>query len=94
MNLNKKTDVNHNIGFYTELKEKTNKTTMKKYKPNQNEFQFKSAIPPKIIICFNCHREREFDGYIFRLVRVCADCRTESEVLTTRKRFERREAKR
>ncbi len=24
MNLNKKTDVNHNIGFYTELKEKTN----------------------------------------------------------------------
>ncbi len=48
MNLNEKTDVNHNIGFYTELKEKTKKTTMKNNTRNQIEFQFKSVIPPKI----------------------------------------------
>ncbi len=75
----------------------TNQLTMSNSTRNQSEFQFDSAIPPKVfqtINCFNCHNERELDGYIFRLVAVCADCRTESEVLITRKRFERRRASR
>ncbi len=53
--------------------------------------------PPKVfesINCSNCHNERQFDGYIFKLVPVCAECRTEIEVQITGKRFERRRANR
>ena len=84
---NEKTAVYHNDGSCTEFNEKT---TMSNNTRKQLEFQFDSAIPPKIIICFNCHREKEFDGFLFKLVEVCGDCRTESEVQITGKRFERR----
>jgi hypothetical protein len=79
-----------NNGFNKINKQLTMTNSTQKTEIKQSKLNF--GNPPEIIICFACHREREFDGYIFRLVRVCADCRTESEVLITRKRFERRRA--
>ncbi len=64
-------------------------------KPQLN-FNFGNQ-PPKVfqtITCHDCKESREFAGYRFALVAVCDCCRIESEVLITRKRFERREAKR
>ncbi len=70
-----------------------NHNNMTKYKPKTREFQFNSPNPPKIfetINCFKCHNERQFDGYVFKLVPLCADCRTESELKTLANRIERR----
>ncbi len=46
--------------------------------------------PPKVIICFHCKRETEHDGYVFKLVEVCRDCRTESELKNLANKIERR----
>jgi len=72
----------------------TNFNDQKKYTKSKlkTQLDLNFGKPPEIIICFACHHEKEFDGYLFKLVEVCRDCRTESEVLTTRKRFERRRA--
>jgi len=85
-----KTAIYHNGG----LNIRTIAMTNNKTKTEKTQLNFNFGNPPKIIICFNCHRETELDGYLFKLVPVCVNCRTESEVLITRKRFERREAKR
>ncbi len=68
--------------------------------PTRNKFQldlFVTERPEKVfptIKCHNCKNERELDGYLFKLVEVCRECRTESEVQITGKRFERRRANR
>ncbi len=70
-----------------------NELTMINLIPTQNKFQFNSVNPPKVfelINCNNCNNERQFDGYVFKLVPVCADCRTEAEVQITRNRIGRR----
>ena len=45
------------------------------------------------ICCFECKQRAEIDGYRFRLVPVCRDCRKEREVETVGNRFERRHKK-
>ncbi len=45
----------------------------------------------KTIQCFECNTRAELDGYRFRLVPLCHDCRTKREVEITRNRFERRQ---
>ena len=85
---NKKTAVVVNSGLNNNFNDQKNYTKSdEKTQPNLN-----FGKPPKIINCFSCHHEKEFDGYLFKLVEVCRHCRTESEVLITRKRFERRRA--
>ncbi len=44
-----------------------------------------------VIQCFECKRQAELDGYRFRLVPLCACCRTEREVEIVNNRFERRQ---
>ena len=59
----------------------------------KTQINFDFGSQPKVfqtIICHICHTERELGGFVFRLVGVCDECRTECEVLITRKRFERR----
>jgi hypothetical protein len=65
--------------------------SMRKYKSNTNTNQDNSPLgfvlpelpfphPPKTletINCFCCERKRDLDGYLFKLVPVCSDCRTE-----------------
>ncbi len=46
--------------------------------------------PPKVIICFHCKRETEHDGFVFKLVEVCRDCRTSSELKNLAAQIERR----
>ncbi len=43
------------------------------------------------IQCYECKEFDELDGYRFRLVPLCRDCRTEREVEITGNRFERRQ---
>jgi hypothetical protein len=62
---------------------------------HRNKFQLELFVTeqPKIlrvIHCSNCSNERELDGYVFKLVPVCADCRTESDLEILSKRIERR----
>ena len=47
----------------------------------------------RIVECFECHLTAELDGYRFRLVPVCACCRTVREIEVTGNRFERRNKK-
>jgi len=47
--------------------------------------------PPEIIICFACRHETELDGFVFKLVPVCAECRTASELKHLSNRIARRE---
>jgi hypothetical protein len=94
MNKNEKTDVCYNIGFNTELNEQTNKNTMNNNNRIQEKKQFVFNIgsrPPKVIICFHCKRETEHDGFVFKLVEVCRDCRTSSELKNLANKIERRE---
>lgn len=56
-----------------------------------NEPQPKQPRILGIIACFDCKRQAELDGYRFRLVPVCACCRTEREVEIVNNRFERRQ---
>jgi FPC/CPF motif-containing protein YcgG len=90
MNQNEKTATLQSDGSNIRTITMNNNNTNHEIK--QPNFSF--GKPPEIIICFNCHREAELDGYLFRLVPVCFNCRTESEVLITRNRFERRRAAR
>ncbi len=69
------------------------KPTMNKDTSKQSEFQFNSAKPSKVfqtIHCHNCHNERELDGFVFKLVEVCAACRTASELKNLANQIERR----
>jgi hypothetical protein len=43
------------------------------------------------IQCYECKEFDELDGYRFRLVPLCRDCRTVSELEITANRFERRQ---
>jgi hypothetical protein len=62
----------------------------------QNIFQFNlftSEQPKKVlqtINCFCCERKRELDGYLFKLVPVCSDCRTENSLEILSNQIERR----
>ena len=52
--------------------------------------------PPKVfktICCHHCEQQRELDGYQFKLVPVCSDCRTERDLQVLANRIERREAR-
>jgi hypothetical protein len=70
--------------------------TMKNNTPNQSNFQldlFSSQRPRKTletIHCCNCQRHRELDGYRFKLVPVCSDCRTERDLEILSNQIERR----
>ncbi len=58
--------------------------------PPTNNKKITFGNPPEIINCFACHHETELDGYLFKLVPVCADCRTERELEVLSNRIERR----
>jgi hypothetical protein len=62
-----------------------------KNQKTQPDFNFGGL--PKVfpqIICHNCHNERELDGFVFKLVEVCRDCRTASELKNLANQIERR----
>ena len=69
---------------------------MKKSTTKQNKFQFNlftNEQPKKAlhtINCFCCEQKRELDGYLFKLVPVCSDCRTESSLKILSNQIERR----
>lgn len=74
----------------------TNQLTMSNNTRKQPEFQFDSAIPPKvfeIIQCCDCGTQRELDGFRFKLMPVCSDCRTERSLEILAKQIERRAKK-
>ncbi len=64
--------------------------------PTRNKFQldlFVTERPEKVfptIKCHNCKKERELDGFVFKLVEVCRDCRTASELKNLANQIERR----
>ncbi len=81
-----------NIAGFMNLK---NKLTMKNFTPKNEKPQpkFDFGKPPKVletINCFNCKQLRELDGYIFKLVPVCSDCRTERSFEILSNQIERR----
>jgi hypothetical protein len=60
----------------------TGELLMNKYKPTNEKTQAKINFgnQPKAletIHCFECNTRAELDGYRFRLVPLCRDCRTE-----------------
>jgi hypothetical protein len=60
----------------------------------KSQIMFDFGNRPKtleIINCFGCNQSRELDGYRFKLVPICVDCRTERDVEITNNRFERRQ---
>ncbi len=68
---------------------------MNHYTPSDEKTQsvFDFGKPPKVfqtINCHNCHNERELDGFVFKLVEVCAACRTASELKILSNRIGRR----
>jgi hypothetical protein len=73
-----------------------NNLTMTKDTPNQSKFQldlFSGKKPRKtfeIIHCCNCQRHRELDGYQFKLMPICSDCRAERHLEVHSNRIERR----
>jgi hypothetical protein len=64
--------------------------------PTQNKFQldlFVTEQPKKIleiIHCFECKRHEPLDGFRFRLVPLCSDCRTERSLEILSNQIERR----
>ncbi len=46
-----------------------------------------------LIECFECKQPSQLDGYRFRLVPICACCRTKREIEIVGNRFERRQRK-
>jgi len=73
-----------------------NGLTMNNNTPTRNKFQldlFVTEQPKKVlqtINCFCCEQKRELDGYIFKLVPVCSDCRTERSLEILSNQIERR----
>jgi hypothetical protein len=95
MKPNEKTAISaKDYGSNTNLK---SELTMKNFTPTNEKPQLDFGRPPKVfetIHCHCCRQMREFDGYQFKLVPVCADCRTERELEITGNRFERRRSQR
>ncbi|MCY7344976.1 MAG: hypothetical protein LH614_02055 [Pyrinomonadaceae bacterium] len=64
--------------------------------PTQNKFQsdlFVTERPKKVletIHCCDCHHTRPLDGYRFKLMPLCSDCRTEMDLEVLSKQIERR----
>jgi hypothetical protein len=60
-------------------------------KPQLN-FNFGSPLKQlEIIECYQCKERSELDGYRFKLVPLCACCRTEREIEIVGNRYERRQ---
>lgn len=64
--------------------------------PTQNNFQldlFVTERPKKIlqtIHCCDCHNTRPLDGFRFKLMPLCSDCRTERSLEILSNQIERR----
>ena len=100
---NEKANARH-IGSNTDLahgstnKINSNGESISMYKDTtpRNKFQldlFVTEQPKKVlqtINCFCCEQKRELDGYIFKLVPVCSDCRTTRSLEILSKQTERR----
>jgi hypothetical protein len=68
---------------------------MKNLTTTQNNYQldlFTREQPKKlqIILCCDCKQPRELDGYRFKLMPLCSDCRTEMDLEVLSKQIERR----
>ncbi len=63
-------------------KTKSNQSAMKNHTLNQPEFQLDLFVTEKTkksleeIHCCDCHHTRPLDGFRFKLMPVCSDCRT------------------
>ena len=94
MNKNEKADALESIGSNTPINELI---TMPNTTPKKNKFQldlFVTERPKKtleIIHCCDCHKPRLLDGYRFKLMPLCSDCRTEMDLDVLKKRIERRQ---
>jgi hypothetical protein len=92
---NEKANARH-IGSNTNF---NHEKTMIKHTPTQNKFQFDLFVteqPKKVletIHCCDCHNTRPLDGYRFKLMPLCSDCRTERSLEILSNRIERRAKK-
>ena len=64
----------------------------------QQSFNFVKMLPEQpetfdLIECFECKQQSKLDGYRFRLVPLCACCRTKRGVEIVGNRFERRNSR-
>jgi hypothetical protein len=66
---------------------------MKQQNLNFDDPQDKKPKSLGVIQCFECKERAELDGYRYRLVPLCRDCRSERVVEITRNRFKRRQKK-
>ncbi len=70
--------------------------TMPNLIPTQNKFQFDLFLterPKKVvetIHCCDCHHTRPLDGFRFKLMPLCSDCRTERDLDILSNQIERR----
>ncbi len=79
-------------GFNTNLE---NELTVKNFTPTDKKPQlnFNFGRSPKVFEttnCFDSRQERELDGYRFKLVPICAECRTERSLEILSNQIERR----
>ncbi len=69
---------------------------MSEYTPTKNKFQLEIRVteqPKKVletIYCCDCQQPRELDGYRFKLMPICADCRTELDLEVLQHQINRR----
>lgn len=90
---NEKAEALESDGLNTDLKREL---TMKNLTTIRNKFQsdlFKPERPKKVIEvihCGDCHHTRPLDGYRFKLVPICFDCRTERSLEILSNQIERR----
>ena len=93
-NIGSNTDLAH--GLTMKINSKGESISMNNNTPTRNKFQldlFVTERPKKIlqtIHCCDCHHTRPLDGFRFKLMPLCSDCRTERDLDILSNQIERR----
>ena len=94
MKQNEKAETLTSNGSTEKLNTRTNRIDNKPKLQNYQLDLFVTERPKKtleIIHCCDCHKPRLLDGYRFKLMPLCSDCRTEMDLDVLKKRIERRQ---